>query len=155
MANLDGQTCVPPFGESCDSPSSKPLPDVQIEVGSGDSTTPFVPLADGAKVDVIWGGQGSPMIAYRLRVTGGEVTDCALVAHKVALGSYQGAEYKTPVLLHCGESLVVYDILPIDQACPNPPVPTDVTVVVTAFGQERVLKLEWANAACPKGGGFG
>ncbi|MCK6537658.1 MAG: hypothetical protein L6Q84_32195 [Polyangiaceae bacterium] len=155
MANADGQTCVPPFGESCASPSSTPLSDAIIEIGAGDSATAFAPLADGAKVDVIWGGQGSPMVAFRVRVTGSGVGDCALVAHKLALGPYQGAEYKTAVRLHCGESLVVYDILPIDQACPNPPVPSDVTLTVKVFGKEQSLKLDWANAACPKGGGFG
>jgi hypothetical protein len=150
-----GSSCVPPFGESCDSPSSKPISGVGLEIASGDPSTPFTPLADGAPLEVIWGGQGSPMIAYRVRVSGGDVPACALLAHKVALGPYAGAETKTAVRLHCGESLVVYDILPLDQACPNPPVPTEVTLDISAFGQNKSLKLDWANAACPKGGGFG
>jgi hypothetical protein len=155
MANRDGQMCIPPFGEACDSPSSKPISGVTLEIAAGDATQPFTPLADGAPVDVVWGGQGSPMLAYRVRVSGAPVPDCALVAHKLALGPYSGAETKTPVRLHCGESLVVYDIVPIDQGCSSPPLPQDLGLEVSAFGQKKTLKLTWPNAACPKGGGFG
>jgi hypothetical protein len=150
-----GSSCVPPFSETCDSPSSGPVSGITLELGDGDASQPFVPWADGATVDAVWGGQGSPMLAYRLRVTGAEVSDCALVAHKLSLGTFQGPETKRPVRLHCGESLVLYDILPLDQACDQPPPPTDVTLEVTVFGHTKAVKLTWPTAACPLGGGFG
>lgn len=150
-----GSSCVPPLGESCAEPSSTPIAGAALEIANGDPASDFVPLADGAPIDVIWGGQGLPMVSFRVRVSGQGAPDCALLSHKLSIGGHAGAEYKLPLRLHCGESLIVYSILPLDQACANPPVSNEVTLELGALGSKQTFNLTWTDAACPKGGGFG
>jgi hypothetical protein len=69
---------------------------------------------------LIYGSQGSPMLAYRVRIAGVDVPDCLHVDATVSVNSTVAPPATSRVTMHCEESLAVYAVLPYDDALCNP-----------------------------------
>jgi hypothetical protein len=65
--------CPWPVAEGCSDPSTAALPGATLSIGPPDEARAFAP--DEA-VDAVWGPQGSPMVAYALRIEGAEPASC-------------------------------------------------------------------------------
>ena len=105
----------------------------------------FVPLEDGAILDVTWGGQGTPMIALAFRVEGSEV-DC--IAQETVI-EHAGISTGSNVPLRAyasGENLVATEAhyLPIGVFDSDIDVPYTIR---STIGQETHEFWVWRNRA--------
>jgi len=105
---------VPPLFEECAPSFAGTLAGATVEIGPPSETDPFRPFAADELVDVVWGGQGSPMLAFRLRIAGAEAPGCVLTATTLSEPSTMemGATDRGRVALHCGETLATFAIVP-------------------------------------------
>jgi hypothetical protein len=107
-----GGTCpVPPFAEVCRDLFSGTVAGATIALGPPDEARSF---SVGEMVPIVWGGQGSPMITFRLNVTGGDELECVNVRTTVSLSGETGVMTTWPVKIRCGRSLSLFRILPLD-----------------------------------------
>lgn len=66
-------SCPWPVAEGCSDPSTAALPGATLSIGPPDEARAFAP---DEVVDAVWGPQGSPMVAYALRIEGAEPPSC-------------------------------------------------------------------------------
>jgi len=146
---IGGGCPIPPLAEACDAPF-KGSAKGSIELGGADPEKPFEPLAEGAELPLTWGGQGSPMVAYRLRVTGVDAS-CVRIDTTLSAAGKPGAPTPNAIVLHCGESLSVYSVFPMDSvSCEQPMneyVDLEVAVDVQGVGAVK-RKFKVANPGC-------
>lgn len=151
-ASLDcmslGGCPLPPFAETCDTPVTDPLTGGIIEIGPGGSA-PFRPFMDRESVTPIVGGQGSPMIEYRFRVTRVEAPDCVRAVTTIAAAPIETVSEPRTIHLRCGESLGILTIVPSTAVCPTTPVETTLTVEVVGIGTASVTVLLPPDTFCP------
>lgn len=150
----DGQaTCEPTFGggcpvpplvESCTDPFSGTTSGATVEVGPATLGT-FRPFAENEEAALTWGGQGSPMISFRLRVKGANNVACTRVDTTTTMNGLP-ASHASAIKLHCGESLTVFTIL--DVPCDGGTHPFDLAVKLQGIG-ETTAKLKITDPACP------
>jgi hypothetical protein len=108
-----GGSCpVGPLAEGCRMPFTGMLTGATIELGPP-GAGPFRPFMPDEMIELVVGGQGSAMIALRIRVDGEELPRCVTVASEMEIdgGAPQGAGMR-PMVLHCGESLPFFLIVP-------------------------------------------
>jgi hypothetical protein len=150
---IGGGCPIPPLAESCNAPFDGKAAGATIELGDGDPTKPFTPLADGAALPLVWGGQGSPMVPYRLRVSG-VPSSCVRIETVLRMGSTPSAPTPNAIALHCGESLGVYSIFPIELVSCEPPmaetVELEIEVSVQGAGTvKKTVTVENPGCALP------
>ena len=117
---IGGGCPVPPLSETCNKPFAGQAAGAVVEIGAADPAKPFEPLPEGSELSLIWGGQGSPMVGYRVRVSG---VDASCVRADTTLSAAGKPSASTPaaITLHCnGESLGVYGIFPLESVCDLP-----------------------------------
>lgn len=111
---------VPPLVETCNDPFAGHANGATIEIGAADPSKPFEPLPEGSELALTWGGQGSPMVGYRLRVSGLDAS-CIRADTTLSAAGKPSASTPTAIALHCGgESLGVYGIFPLESVCDLP-----------------------------------
>ncbi len=111
---LFGGGCpVPPLVEKCTGPFDGNKSGATVEIGPVE-TGPFRPFKEGEETPLIVGGQGSPMIAFRIKATGADDVSCARVDTTTTIGGLPGG-HASAIKLHCGESLTVFTI--VDAPC--------------------------------------
>lgn len=127
-----GGSCpVPPLVEKCSDPFDGSTSGAVVELGPANPTMPFTPFAEGQAAPITWGGQGSPMLSFRVRVSGADDVACARLDMTTTVDGQPGLSTAL-VKLHCGESLSVFTI--VDLPC-DPGVHTlDLTVEVQGVG---------------------
>ncbi|MBK7579532.1 MAG: hypothetical protein IPI67_04920 [Myxococcales bacterium] len=147
---IGGGCPVPPLVETCSDPFKGKASQTEVELGIADPTQPFEPLKDGAELAMIWGGQGSPMVSFRVRVAGLDAS-CVRLDTTLSIGGKPAASTPSAVTMHCGESLGVFSIFPMEQVSCEPPytnsVVLDINVAVDGVGSvKKTVKVE--NPAC-------
>jgi hypothetical protein len=136
---------VGPLAEGCRMPFAGTLAGATVEIGP-QGTTPFRPLMAGETIVPVVGGQGSPMFAYRVRVSGDGVPRCIGVTTTATIDGVAQTPSMRRVTLHCGESLTVFEILAGDFCRPGPFALT-VHVQVDGIGETSV-DLTFDEVAC-------
>lgn len=144
MATCPG--CVLPLAEYCFDPFGGTLEGATVTMGPPGTGRPF---EDGEEVELIIGAQGSPMLAFELRVEGVEdVPDC--VARGIALAWDEDPEIVSPmptgVRLHCGTSRTIL-LIPPGMPCDGEVHDFSVRVPVVGIG-EASARLRVAVADC-------
>jgi hypothetical protein len=107
---LGGGCPVPPLVERCDEPFVGQRDGANVELGPAGSG-PFVPFAPGAPAPIVWGGQGSPMLQFRLNATGVDDLSCVRVHTTTTVNQSAFPPKSTDIELHCGESMDIFSIL--------------------------------------------
>jgi|GEM_PF-946856 len=100
-----------PLAESCGQPLMSSIAGASVRFGPMLPGQPFRDFMPGETVDLVWGGQGAPMLAYRILVEGADTVDCV---NARVLTSVAGADIDAsqPVTVRCGKTLTVYTIFP-------------------------------------------
>jgi hypothetical protein len=143
-------TCAPPLSEACDQPFPDVLADATLQVGHVDGAG-FSSYADGQPIDVIWGGQGAAMLAYRLRISAPvNAPTCVLTETTLSVGGQSTLPSKLPVTLRCTDSLAVYAMAPVEFfACaPGEQVPITLKVKVAGVGEKTFALTVDAGISC-------
>src|SRR4051794_35525808 len=74
----------PPAPDTCSQQGDAVVDSIEVGVAGGEELTggeaPFVPLAAGAMLTGVRGGQGAFMIGWRFRLHGAAVSDCQQIA---------------------------------------------------------------------------
>jgi len=110
--------CAPPLSERCRDPFDGTLDGVSVEIGpSGDA--PFAPFSDGDRIMPTFGGQGSAMVAYRVRLSDDSAPACLTVTANVSLDEEAASPFVAPIRFRCGETLQVFVILPFNPCDPR------------------------------------
>ena len=142
--------CAPPMSEACSDPFTGSLSGATLEVGHVAGAT-LKSYVDGEPIDVVWGGQGTAMLAYRVRIgAAANAPSCVLTETTLTVGAQATLPSKLPVKLRCEESLAVYAIAPIEFfACaPGKKVPITLKVVVPGVGEKSFALTVDAGIAC-------
>ncbi|MSP74341.1 MAG: hypothetical protein EXR76_19600 [Myxococcales bacterium] len=107
-----GGSCgVPPLAQYCERPDLQPTPQAVVDFGPAGGRS-FRPFADGDSVTAQVGGQGTPMLAWRLSIVGTDDVGCVAYTTRVRLASGGPAlESSGQVQLHCGGSATIYTVL--------------------------------------------
>ncbi|MCC6666546.1 MAG: hypothetical protein IT375_22535 [Polyangiaceae bacterium] len=147
---IGGGCPVPPLVEACDQPFDGSAAGATIEIGAADPTQPFQALKEGAELGLTWGGQGSPMVGYRIRVTGLDA-GCIRADTTLSAAGKPGAPTPSTIALHCGgESLSVLSIFPLESVCeasPNAMVDLQIAIAVQGAGTvKKTFKVQ--NPGC-------
>lgn len=105
---------APPLGELCLDPFDGTLDGARVvlgPVGAG-ALTPF---EDCAPLELVIGPQGGAMIPFRLQVDGVEdVPACLLVETRMSSGDATFDASGARVATHCGQSYLIYAVVPWD-----------------------------------------
>ncbi len=146
-ADVDCQTeggCSPPLTENCADPFAGELEGARIRIGPADMAEPFRPFTADDELDLIWGSQGSPMIAFRIDLEGAPAPPGCVLARFVLLSEAEGSSEATVdrIRLRCGQSLPTYAIVPFggDLACATEAgeIPIRIEVVIEGIGEATV-----------------
>ena len=90
--------------------------------------------ADGTLLRT-WGGEGSPMLEFRLKLDGIEAIECVSYQMTAELSAGTNAETAGTVKLRCGESLGMYLILPMEFIdCDESLFDLHIAIMVEGFG---------------------
>lgn len=149
-----GGTCggVPPPAEACTAPFSGTL-DASVEIGPATEDL-FRAFYDGEPVAIEWGGQGSAMVFYRLKLAGPELPTC--VGLTITLESPMFTEplpQEATVVLRCGQSLSMYSVIPSGDCTSSEPMfEATLRVLVDGVGEVAQPVQLPTEALC---GGFG
>ena len=107
-----GGSCpVGPLAEACRPPFSGVVTGATVTVGP--SSGPFRAFDDAERVELIRGGQGASMLAFRVRVEGAGIPACVRTETTLTVdGTPMGPAMMQSLELHCGSSLTVFVIVP-------------------------------------------
>ena len=142
-----GGGCAPPPAEVCRDPFTGPLAGATVEIGPIDGA--FRPFSDHEPVTATYGGQGGAMVAYRVRINGVVVpSDCIDVSASVTYDGMAPVPSHHGVVLHCDQTLGIFDVLP-DRPCESRIYPVSMTVVVEGIG-ESTVSLDLMGGMCPR-----
>lgn len=141
----EAETCTDPFlgaGEGT------------VEAGVSSHQGAFRPFEEGELLEVEFGGQGSPMLWYRVQVDGPQPPPCARVTATMESPEfYEPGSVVRDVVLRCGASLDMFTIVPFgDCTGSTEPVEVTLTVEVEGIGASTTSVMLPADALC---GGFG
>ena len=121
-----------------------------VEIGPVDPSEPFRPFDDGAITPLVWGAQGSPMVSFRVRVTGVDAPACVGMTVEVDLGEGGLDPVSDRLALHCGASVAAYTIVErTDELCSsNGPLDTRLHVDLAGLGEASAHLL--VPPGCPR-----
>ncbi len=108
---LDGGCPTPPLAESCRPAFEGTLEGATVAIGPADSGA-FRPFEAGEMVDLVWGPQGAPMFTFRVQVGGADAPACVRVESTLASEGMTSPMARSDVVLHCGQSLGIFLIVP-------------------------------------------
>jgi hypothetical protein len=109
----------------------------------------FRPYQPNEPIEVVWGGQGSAMIYYRLALDTDAPPTCVNVRATIAAPGIPPETSTETVRLRCGESLRMYVVVPAGP-CEGSTAPVDTTVhvEVDGVGEADVTLAVPADAFC-------
>lgn len=140
-----GGSCpVGPLAESCRAPFAGTLSGATIEIG-GPGTGPFHPLLPGELVTLITGGQGAPMLGFRVRVSGASVPICVSATISLTIDGRPPSTEERSLTLHCGTTLPAFQI--VADPCDGAMHTLDVHVDVAGIGTTHVA-VEYLGPPC-------
>lgn len=129
---LLGGGCVPPLVETCETPVRDHGAGT-VEIGPV-SDGAFRPFMDGEEADVTIGGQGSPMIQFRIR-TVDDAPACTEMVTTLRTPVADDVVGRTRLRIRCGESLGVFTVMPVVVDCPpGPTTQFELEVELTGIG---------------------
>jgi len=143
---LAGGGCVPPLVETCETPVRDHGAGV-VEIGPvGDG--PFRPFMDGEEADVTVGGQGSPMIEFRVR-TVDDAPACTEMVTTLRTSITDDVIGRARLRTRCGESLGVFTIMPVVIDCPpHPMTDFELEVELTGIGSTTASLTVASSVFC-------
>jgi hypothetical protein len=139
--------CPPQLVEECRTPFTGSAP-ASVQMGPAEGA--FRPFDPGERVPVIWGGQGLPMVSFRLRVGGETPPSCARVVARTSLDGGTAAVADRAIVTRCGETLTILQIVPGDP-CLMRDYSLQVVVDVVGVGTTSA-DLVITGGMCPRGG---
>ncbi len=122
-----------PLSKTCENPFDGNREDTAVEIGPVSITEPFRTFTNDEMIDVVWGGQGLPMLAYRIRLVGGDDLGCISVNTTLEIGGNVIQSGAIPSTLRCGQTPTVYTILDGD-ICDDRIYDLEVEVVIDGIG---------------------
>lgn len=147
---LGGGCDVPPLAESCIDPFGGTLANASVAVGPrGDGA--FTPYVDGSQIDLVWGGQGSPMFEFRVELDGdgGDALTCANVKATIDIDGVPTVDASQPVVFRCGSTLGVFVIVPASPIdCDDKMFQLDITIEVQGVGSTSIQVLVQGGEHC-------
>lgn len=117
ICESDGCSRVPPLVQYCRPEFQGSVESGAVEVGPISGADGFRPFTDDERVQVVWGSQGAGMIPIRLRLTGADEVECALVTMRASIPGEMQEVSVQRVQMHCGTSLGVYFVMPWAVEC--------------------------------------
>jgi len=142
---LLGGGCIPPLVEMCTDRFAGTLAGATVEVGPPGGA--FRPFTDGETVPLVFGGQGLPMIEYRVRVGHAGPPACALTTTTITRTGGSGSPVREDIRYRCGRTLRIFVIYPFE--CPLTPQPIDLTVDLMGVGSVTAHVVATAES-CPR-----
>jgi len=111
---IGGACGITPPAEACLDPYDAGATGDGVQIGPPTLTEAFAPFEDGQMIPVAWGGQGSPMVEFRLALDTIETIDC--ISYQLTAETSAGTNAQTAgtVRLRCGDSLAMYLVLPTE-----------------------------------------
>ena len=148
---IGGACGVLPPSEACLGPHENAPLGMDFDIGPATSEAAFTPFTPGQEVSLSWGGQGAPMLEFRLKVDDDEAPQCLSYHMSAELSAGTNAEASGTVRTRCGESLAMYIILPLEVIdCDTSMFDVQLTLTIEGLG-ERVYTLSFQGG----GGCFG
>ncbi|MCS6797866.1 MAG: hypothetical protein NZ898_04950 [Myxococcota bacterium] len=138
---------VPPLVEACRDPFEGTVAGATVRIGKP-GPGPLVPFADGERVEPVWGGQGLPMVALRIEVTGADEVACTRLRTRFTLDGEDSPEIPGTVTLRCGRSLDVQVIVPYDIACEERLFDFVLRVALDGIGEARARLTMMGGVRC-------
>lgn len=126
---------VPPLAESCRTPFEGTLAGASVALGPPGPEA-FRDFVDGERVALIYGNQGSPMLAFRVRLTGADAVTCGGLTATLSLGGPDTARSESAVVFRCGQTLDVFSIVTLD-FCEERPYELTLDVEVAGVGSRQ------------------
>ena len=127
-----GGACpVGPLAEGCRMPFGGTVSGATVQVGPGGSGA-FRTFMPDEEIDVIVGGQGSPMLSLRLHVDGADIPSCVNAITTLTVDGTAGAPQMRPIVLHCGDTLSFFQIL--SENCDETPLPLHIEIELVGIG---------------------
>ncbi|MGB0590698.1 MAG: WD40/YVTN/BNR-like repeat-containing protein [Myxococcota bacterium] len=149
--SIGGACGIPAPSEACLGPYDGDSLGVGFELGPANLQSAFTPFTSGEEVTLAWGGQGSPMLEFRLEVDDLEAPECLSYQMTAELSAGTNAQASGTVRMRCGKSLAMYIILPLEIIDCDPSLfDLQLTVTIPGLG-ERVYDLTFQGG----GGCFG
>jgi hypothetical protein len=146
----DGGPCgISPPSEACLGPYDGDSLGAGFDLGPVSLQDAFSPFEAGQEVSLTWGGQGSPMLEFRLEVADVEAPECLSYQMTAELSAGTNAQAAGTVRLRCGKSLAMYIILPLEIIdCDTSLFDLHLTLTIPGLG-ERVYDLTFRGGdAC-------
>lgn len=113
MEVVGGSCQVPPLAEGCLGPFAGAIAGATVAVGPATAPTEaFRSFEADELIELVWGGQGSPMLAFRIQATGADEVACGMVRATVAIDGKAEVDASQPVVFRCGQTLGVFVIVP-------------------------------------------
>jgi len=149
--SIGGVCGIPAPSEACLGPYDGAALSAGFDIGTANLQDAFSPFAPGQEVPLVWGGQGSPMLEFRLEVDDLEAPECLSYQMTAELSAGTSAEASGTVRMRCGKSLTMYIILPLEIIDCDPSLfDLKLTLTIPGLG-ERVYDLTFQGG----GGCFG
>jgi len=143
-----GCSQVPPLVQYCRPEFQGTVVGGSVEVGPISGAEGFRPFEAGEAVEVVWGGQGAGMIPIRVRLTGADEVDCALVTMRASIPGEMEAVSVQRVQIHCGQSLAVYFVMPWPVECEERLFDLSFEVEVAGVGSTSTTLKFMGGGAC-------
>lgn len=102
----------PPLAEMCLDPFDGEVEGSDVILGP--PAGEFRPFTDCERVELTWGPQGGAMVPFRIRVDAGEPPDCVAIRTRMSVGEAAFDASEARAALHCGQSMLVYAVVPWD-----------------------------------------
>ena len=144
MVPPGGSCPVGPLVESCRPPFAGTISGATVEIGDP-GAGPFRPLTTGERVSLITGGQGSPMLGFRVRVSGPSIPRCVSATTSMTVESNPSAVEMRSMALHCGTTLPAFQIVP--DVCDGALHTLDIRVDIAGIGTTHVT-VEYMGLPC-------
>ena len=145
---LLGCTPVPPLAERCEAPFQETIVDGQIKLGPSFADESFRAYQDQEMVELVWGLQGSPMLEYRIQMSGEdiELVSCFGYTARLKVDGVWEAESKAPLTVRCGQSLRIYSIIESQAVCDQRVIDVEIEIEIEGVGtSSAAVKFEGGN----------
>ena len=127
---------VPPLAERCTNPQSDGLSASRIQIGPTTLSESFRTFQSNEKVELVWGPQGSPMLEYRIQLSGDnlEQVNCIDFEARLTTDGEMDSRLKTGLRVRCGDTLRIFSIVESQVICENREVELELEVEIKGVG---------------------
>jgi len=139
---------TPPLVQYCRDEFTGTIENGSIAIGPLTGEGGFERFEDQDFIDITYGSQGSPMLGFRVQLTGAENVECARISINATIPGDSPADAIQRVQMHCGLSLGVYLVLPWSIECEERVFPLQLHVDVAGVGVTTLNLQFMGGGAC-------